>query len=155
MTIHFCFLSHLVCCSLLYSPSQLIYQCMESCLYKVAIFLVVRRWLHWDFFFGNCNKTHMIQMLPFQLQCSLGLSTFTLLYNHLHPPSPDCFIFPNRNCVSMKHWLPIPSSSTWPPAIYFLSLWIWLLQRPLMSGVTQYFVFPTFTTSLFIKRIWK
>ena len=43
---------------------------------------------------------------------SRALSTFTLLYNHHHRPSPELSIFPNWDSVPIQHW-PLPSP---PPA---------------------------------------
>ena len=42
----------------------------------------------------------------------------------------------NWNSVPIKQQLLIsPSSLTWQPLIHFLSLWIWLLERPHMHGI--------------------
>lgn len=44
----------------------------------------------------------------------MARSTFTLLYNRLHHPSPELSVFPNWSSVHVKHSLPSPSLSPWP-----------------------------------------
>ena len=62
-------------------------------------------------------------------------------------PSPqsisrNLFIFPSWNSVLIKNNCPfLLSPYPWQPPFYFLSLWIWLLHTPHLSGTTQYLSF--------------
>ena len=79
----------------------------------------------------------------------MALSTFTLLCNSHHHPSPEFFTFLNWNSVPIKHWLPTPPPHLLPPPgprhlpMYFLTLWIWLFYVPHISGIKQYLSVPT------------
>lgn len=84
----------------------------------------------------------------FKVYSSVALSAFTLYATITTIPPPDLFIFPNWNSVPIKHQFPLLFPLFLATTILLLSLCIWLLLAPHLSGIAQYLSFSDWLISL-------
>lgn len=98
----------------------------------------------WNIFWiiFTCDKRHIKCTTLNIFKCTVAFSTFPL-HNCHHHPSPELF----ASCKT-ETLCPISSSLGLWAALYFLSLGVWLLQRPPGSAVLQCLPFDDWLISL-------